>query len=218
VADIERKETPTWTQVILDMIEKRLVDMHTAMPGEVISYDYDTNLATVRPMIKRKFKAMAEAVELPSITNVPVAFPRMGEGHLRFPVAAGHEGQIIFQERSIDKWVASGGAVDPEDSRKFHLSDAVFVPGLTSQSNPIKSKAKKTSLELKMNKGYIEITPGGKFKIANNEEELLTIMLDFLESVNAAFTETLLGPQPLVPPVQYQQWLQLIERIKKLKV
>lgn len=194
----ERKETPSWTKVIQDMVDKQLMDTHTAMPATVVSYDYDKNLAVVQPALKRKFKKDPAAVSLPLITNVPVCFPRMGKGHIRFPVNAGDEGAVVFQERSIDRWLSLGGAVDPEDSRKHHLSDAIFFPGLTSQVNVMSSKAKKTSLEIKNDKGWIEIMPNGRFKVTNGSEELFETLVQLVQAILDSRTNTIFGPQPLI--------------------
>lgn len=178
-----RKETPSLAKVIEDMVDKKLMDVHTAMPGVVLSYDYEKNLAVIQPSLKRKFKN-SDSVNLPPISNVPVYFPSTKNAHIRFPIQAGDEGQIIFQERSIDLFTSLGGTVDTNDTRKFHLSDAVFLPGKLSQKQQFKSKAKKTSVEIKNDKGWIEVLPNGKFKVTNGTVELLNLLRMLLISLN----------------------------------
>lgn len=212
----ERRETPSLAKVMQDMIDKHLMDVHTSMPGLVVSYDFDKNLAVIQPALQRKFKN-SESQNLPLISNVPIYFPGTSDSHIRFPIKAGDEGTIIFQERSIDRWASLGGTVDTLDTRKFHLSDAIFLPGKLSQVKKFQSKAKKTSIEIKNGKSWIEILPNGKFKFTDGADEVLLIIRDFLVSVNEATTETLLGPQYLIPPAIRQQWLQLIDRIEKLR-
>lgn len=193
----DRKETPSLAKVIQDMVDKQLMDLHTAMPGTIVSYDYGTNMAVVQPALKRKFKNTA-ATNLPLISNVPVYFPSVGKAHIRFPVKAGDEGQIVFQERSIDKWMSLGGQVDPEDPRKFHLSDAVFYPGKLSQVSPYASKSKQTSIEIKNEKSWIEIFPNGKFKVTDGTNELFDLLVQLCQAILDARTNTILGPQPLI--------------------
>lgn len=176
-----RQETPSLSKNIQDMIEKRLVDLHTSMPAAIVSYDYGKNLAVVQPKLKRKFAGKPPA-DLPTISNVPVCFPRMGGAHIRFPVNPGDEGLIHFAERSIDSWLARGSD-DAQDLRKHDLSDATFWPGLTSLSNPAESKAKKTSIEIKNKKAWIEILPNGKFKLTNGQFELLNIIRQLIMSL-----------------------------------
>ena len=131
------ERTPSLIETLRTVIDGRLCELHTSLPAEIVSYDYAKNTAVVKPLLKRKYKNQSP-VELPTISDVPVAFPRMGEGHLRFPVNKGDTGQIIFNERSIDGWKVSGGNIDPQDPRKHSLSDAVFYPGLNPANNPIK--------------------------------------------------------------------------------
>lgn len=56
---------------------------------------------------------------------------------LALPVAVGDTGLLIFSDRSLDVWLATGGIVDPGDDRRHALSDAVFVPGLRPFSSPL---------------------------------------------------------------------------------
>jgi hypothetical protein len=46
------------------------------------------------------------------------------------PLTRGDYVLLVFCERSIDAWLSIGGIVDPDDYRKFDLSDAVAIPGL----------------------------------------------------------------------------------------
>jgi hypothetical protein len=58
----------------------------------------------------------------------------MGAGayKITFPVAAGDIVLLCFAQTSLDNWLQLGGVVDPQDSRKFDLSDAIAIPGLLS--------------------------------------------------------------------------------------
>jgi hypothetical protein len=181
MAETGRQETPSLAKVIQDLVEKRLVDVHTSMPCKVVSYDEDTGLAVVQPALKRKFAGTGLA-DLPTISNVPVCFPRMGKATLVFPVNPGDEGELHFAERSIDSWL-TGGADQADDLRKHDLSDATFWPGLTSQPNKLKRKGKKTSAELRYNEQWIELLGNGKFKIANGKAELLNLIYRLILSL-----------------------------------
>lgn len=209
-----RGETLSLTANMLKMIDRVLMEMNTAMPGYILSYDYEKNLAVVQPGLKRKFKG-SDPELLPPISNVPVCFPRMGEAHIRFPVNPGDEGQLVFQQRSIDEWIDLGGAAYPADSRKFHLSDAVFYPGLNSQKTPVKSKAKKTSIEIKNKKSWIEIYPNGKFRITDGTEELIDLLVQLCQAILDARTNTIFGPQPLIH--LQQQFLVIRQKLEKLR-
>lgn len=179
----ERQRTPSMVETVRALIAAELSEVHTSIPGEIVSYDYDKNLAVVRPLLKRKYVGEELPVDLPTIANVTVCFPRMGPGHLRFPILPKMTGEIIFQERSIDKWSVGGGSVDPEDARRHNLSDATFWPGLVPNNDPIASTAAETSLELKLKGSYIEILDNGKFKVKGNSEELFDLLVKTIDKM-----------------------------------
>ena len=200
----KRQTTPTMTDVLKKAVEQRICDLYTSMPGEITEYDKDTGLATVKPLLKRKYISEEQSVELPLITNVPVCFPRVGKSRLRFPVSAGDEGEIRWQMRSIDIWLKTGGTVDPQDPRKFSISDATFWPGLTSQANKPDLKGDETSSVWNNDKGFIEITPDGKFKMTNGSEEIMDLVsktlqecIEIAEKLNTTTTNTIFGPMKL---------------------
>lgn len=226
---MSRQTTPTLTDLLSATIDGKLSDLHTSLPGEIVSYDSAKNLAVVRPLLKRKYKNEELPVDLPTISNVPVCFPRMGTGHLRFPIEPKMTGLIQFSERSIDKWLVAGGSVDPDDTRKHSLSDATFWPGLNPNNDPIKSLAVNTSLELKLNGSYIEILANGKFKIKGESEELFDLLSQTLAKIISLTNElgfidttnTMFGPMQPNNFTAYQtlkqDFFQLKTKIDSLK-
>lgn len=127
--------SPQLEEVLKSAIEQRLVQLHTSMPGVIAKYDPQKQVADVRPAIKRKYPN-GEVIELPLLTNVPVAHPRAGKARIHLPLKEGDSVEICFSERSIENWNAKGGIVDPEDPRKHHLSDAYVKPCLYPNKEP----------------------------------------------------------------------------------
>lgn len=191
----KRPATPTLAQVIKDGIEKELLEIHTAMPASIVSYDSKTNLAVVSPSLRRKYKSEENATDLPLIANVRVGHLKFGNSHIRFPVKPGDEGYLQIMERSIDKWLETGGLVDPDDPRRFALSDGVFIPQLWSKKNPLASKGSPNSLEIRNAKSFIEVLPNGRFRISNGSEELIKLLTDLIGELLAAKVVTAIGPQ-----------------------
>ncbi len=218
----KRQTTPTMTEILKLSIEQRLCDLYTSMPGSIVSYEKDTGLATVRPLLRRKYKSDSDPIDLPLISNVPVCFPSMGKSRLRFPVTAGDEGEIRWQMRSIDLWLKTGGVVDPLDPRKFNISDATFCLGLRSQANISKLNGDETSTVLDNDKGFIEITPDGKFKITNGTVELFALIVETMgemitemtEQGENDFTNTIFGP---LQPINFAKYTELKGKYEALK-
>ena len=125
---------PSTLQDLLSRFRESLTaDLHTSLPGKIVRYDASTQKADVQPLIKERYTDEAGAMqsrELPVIPAVPVQFPGAGGYRITFPVAADDVGLVVFSEASLDKWLVSGGTVDPADDRRHDLTDAVFLPGL----------------------------------------------------------------------------------------
>lgn len=120
----------TINEVVNSHIENALSEIHTAFPAQVLRYDAAKQCADMQPVIKKKLRDNS-VLPMPVIHNVPILFPSSGGALLSFPVNEGDTMLIICCERSIDSWLSSDGSqIDPEDTRKFNLSDAVAIPGL----------------------------------------------------------------------------------------
>lgn len=124
--------TPNRAEVLEDLIESRLWEVHTTLPGRIESFDAATQKADVLPLIRRLQRVSDGEINeaLPVITDVPCVFPRSGGKMITFPVAKGDFCKLSFCESSIDNWQASDGKVaDPEMFSRFDLTDAVCELG-----------------------------------------------------------------------------------------
>ncbi len=202
-SSVDPEFTPTLAQVITDAMEQRLTEVHTAMPGSIVSYDSAKQLAVVQPSIMRKYKT-GEIISFPVIYNVPVAFPRSGKAFLSLPLKAGDSVLLIFSERSLDIWLSGGGTVDPQDVRKHHISDAIAYPGIYPANNPFVGHA--TNLLLGNDKAVISLDPSGKFQLKNTAGDELFDLIDKLFLLfDQTMVFTMLGPQGFINIADYDQ-------------
>lgn len=121
--------TPTLNQTLNRIILNRINEMHTAAPGMIEKYDHKTQKATVKPLI-RKVYVDGVVHDMPLIVEVPVVWPRSKTASLTFPLNEGDYVFLIYCERNIDRFLSQGGVQDPDDPRKYDLTDAVAIPGL----------------------------------------------------------------------------------------
>lgn len=131
--------TPTLAQVLREYIERRLLDVHTSMPGRVESYDASKQTADVRPLLRTSYLGEdGEPVEasLPVLVNVPVKWPAGGGFRLAFVLSPGDPVAIFFAEGSLDAWQAVGGEQSGA-GRRFHVADAFCSPGLHSDAQAL---------------------------------------------------------------------------------
>jgi hypothetical protein len=122
---------PTLAELIREAITSRLLDVHTAIPAKVKSYNRATQTADCVPMIRHPAPVSDGSVELeeyPVIPNVPVGWLRGGGYSLQMPLAAGDFVLLIFSECDIARWRTSGELADPGDLRRHDLSYPIAFP------------------------------------------------------------------------------------------
>jgi Phage protein Gp138 N-terminal domain len=134
-------DTPTWPEVIRAALDVRLQDMHTCIPGVIVSYDNDTQFAAVQPTVKavRRIEGQQVVEAWPVINNVPIVHYGSGDYGITVPVTAGDGVVLVFAEQSIDKLLVSNGdkPLDPRDPRRFNHNDAIGLLGFRSSRNAI---------------------------------------------------------------------------------
>ncbi|MGH2639946.1 MAG: Gp138 family membrane-puncturing spike protein, partial [Rhabdochlamydiaceae bacterium] len=176
----------TMTDAMRQAVLFQLYDVHTALPGQIISYDYSIQKATIQPCLKKSYLD-GTTQEMPILNNVPVIFPRAGEASLTFPVSPGDTCLLLFIERSTDLWKSVGGVVAPNDPRKFDLSDAVAIMGLlpfsenslSENNEDVLLTYKNSSIRIKAS-GDIQIETASKVAIGNTSAEVLDIVSSIL--------------------------------------
>lgn len=147
----------------------RQAQLHTAMPGFIVSYNAQTMTATVQPSIQgiqRMRDGTTKPVTISPIQDVPVHFPGGGGHTLTFPVAANDECLIIFSERNIDAWYQHGGVQAPLDWRMHDITDAFALVGIKSQPNVLGSgggapQASNDTVQLRSNDGQTVVQIDG---------------------------------------------------------
>lgn len=186
-------KTPSMSEVINTVIENRLLDLHTAIPAIVRSFDSSNNTVSVIPAIRRQYNDGIK--ELPILNDIPVMFPQSQDSIISFPLKQNDEVLLVFAERSVDIWKRDGGVVNPDSktTRKFDLSDGFALPIGRGQSvDPSK-------LQVKNNNGIISIDANSKFFIGNTTDELLSILSDLtdvLKTIATDVTTTVTGTCP----------------------
>jgi hypothetical protein len=101
---------PTNPEIIEAAVDRRLKGVHTAMLGEIVSYDY-TCSATLATQL--------DGQEVEALEDVPVVVPGAWE--------AGDPVLLVFSEEDCSAWLTSG-AVAAAPSKRRHGLYAVAVP------------------------------------------------------------------------------------------
>ncbi len=197
------------TELLRLAANEAVSDIHTTMPARIESYDHTQQRASVQPLIKKQYRDGQE-VSMPIIDRVPVVFPRSGGASLTFPVKAGDNVLLVFSERSMEKWLQDGGEQNPEDPRKFDLTDAIALPGL----NPFNLASASTTnkdVELVYNGFRLVVNDDNRFAIGNAQEELLTLLTELLMTL----TEDICIPFSHL--LFHQKYLELATRLQLIR-
>ena len=117
--------------VLNAFIEQYAASLNTAIPGRIITYDPETQKATVQPTIQRVLNS-GDTITPQPISGVPVLFPSGNTGVMSFPIVPNDKVLLVFSQRSIDRWVFGKGEdpINPRDRRKHDRADCVAIPGL----------------------------------------------------------------------------------------
>jgi len=189
--------------VLNQVIEAKLSQVNTNLPGIVVDYDAKKNRARVRPVMPKRL-ADGEELAAPEIVEVPVVWPASGAGKAAFtmPLAKGDEVMLAAQQRSLENWL-SGQNVSPDDPRQFDLSDCVAFPGMSAtktegHSDDVVLKFGRANVTLKPDNtivfgndnGSITIHDNGDIEIKGNRIELKSTTIPVQTSARSFVLET----------------------------
>jgi hypothetical protein len=163
-------ETPTEEVTLAElmqmMLDGRQVDIHTAIPAKVTSYDASKQTIECVPALNRSLpdgQGNYTTEQLPKLVDVPVCFPRCGSFFLSFPIQAGDFVLLVICQRNIGNWRATGNQGDPGDLGMHTLDGAVAIPGVFPDSGKL-SNADGTNMVLGSDSsanGRIELKAAG---------------------------------------------------------
>ena len=126
-------KTSSLTEYAKRTFYEMMKDVATSIPGHVLAFDPETQLAQIQIGIVRKDVNGVEFTPSPLI-EVLVNFVG-GDFSVEHQLDIGNEGFIFFSQRCIDGWATTGGVANNPVMRFHDMSDAVFFPGIRSQPN-----------------------------------------------------------------------------------
>jgi hypothetical protein len=120
-----------------------LTTINCSQVGEIVSFDAAKQTAKVQLKIMRLIadRTSSPIVYIPKICPLLIDCPVMilsgGNGRLTFPIAAGDPCLVVFNDRDIDNWFATGATLPPNSTRLHDLSDGLAIVGFRNQANAI---------------------------------------------------------------------------------
>lgn len=148
---------PDFVTELKNIIKEKINNIHTAVPGEIVSIDESTGRASVLPKAQMRF-SNGKTLDFPIITGVPLVMPQSGvaETSIAFPVSPGDQCLLVFSEQALDYWLGNGSA---NSQLKYSLSGAIAIPGLMrSISDEVKEATASGSIIIKNKNTKITVT------------------------------------------------------------
>ena len=116
--------TDSFLQYTLESLKREIFStMRVAMPGNIVSYDDSTGLATVQPALRRRTRS-GQILTAPQLPSVPVFRPSAD-----FRVQDGAPCILLFMDFCMDGWLTANQPVLPPSPRQHDLSDAIAITG-----------------------------------------------------------------------------------------
>lgn len=183
------------------------------IPGKIVSFDPQTQTATVKPLYKPKFNG--QAVEMPDLYEIPVRFARGGNGALTFPVSEGDRVTLRPQMRDTELYHTEDDG-QPSDARSFSLADMeAHLDGGESLKDPIQNfDAGNSHFRFDPDGSYgIRGSKDGKIAIEGNQGNIYTLICDAVKEAGDGFV--LLGTEPAL--VHAAEYAQIGERLLEIE-
>lgn len=121
--------------------QAQMNNIYTAIPCLVVSVAGPSRV-NIQPAINQKMKE-GSVKERPVILEVPISFPVSKTAGMTFPINAGDTGIAVFSMRSIEAWKSSDGYPStPLNFAKMDKNDAMFIPGIQTQSTSVNDPGK----------------------------------------------------------------------------
>jgi len=109
-------------KVLRESFESYMRGVHVAIPGTVVFFDSETQTGEIDIDILEQIGGGNKSIA--TLKDVPFSFMRSGVFVITFPVEVGDKVQLLFQHRSIDKWLVDGER-DSKDLRTHNINDAI---------------------------------------------------------------------------------------------
>lgn len=169
---------PSEADLLRNVIESRLADVHTSIPGRVVKYTATTQVADVEIVVQRAEIGESGACvheTYPVIPNVPVGWMHGGGYSLHFPALAPGDGVwLIFSEAAIANWRETGEVSPPGDLERHDLSYPIALPIARHSKAPLPYSGGSDAQLRVPGGGALFVTSGGSPQFVPLDNKLQT--------------------------------------------
>ncbi len=87
------------------------------------------------PLSNQPTPTTPNVINYPILVDCPVFVMTGGGSYITMPIKAGDTCLVLFNDRNIDSWFASGAVVPPDSPRMHSLADGMAIVGFRSLAN-----------------------------------------------------------------------------------
>jgi Phage protein Gp138 N-terminal domain len=184
----------------LDTLKKEIfLYLNCHHVGTIQTFDSDKQTATATinytkayyvqdPVSKRYIQKL---VAYPVVMDCPVICLGGGNGALTFPISAGDECFILFNDRDINNWFSGITNVAPLTARLHSFADGIIIVGIRSLSNTLENYDSSRAALRGSKDGQTMVGVGETLvKIANATTTLNTLLQSLVTAIESLVTQT----------------------------
>lgn len=131
-------------------------NLKVALPGIIKKYDYKKQMADIE--LPPDVLSDGYTMKMPTLSGVPVLFPRCGGASITFPVKQGDGCLVVFLDRDSRQWFGGTPKEKPQTGRAHSLNDAVAFVGLMPFSQE-GAATNNNDLKIEYSGSKIRLTP-----------------------------------------------------------
>jgi len=135
-----------------------------AIPGIIDSFNAITQTATIK--VAMQATVGTEVKDYPLLVDCPVVVMGGWGAYITFPIHAGDTCLVLFSDRALDNWYATGNVVPPAQQRQHSLADGIALVGIHNLANPIENYSADAA-EFRFAGGKVRITNDGQINLTS---------------------------------------------------
>lgn len=156
-----KQPAPPKSNDVFDTFKDELLKgINCVQVGIIQSFDPENQTASIQIAMKKvktvNGKGDRVIEDYPLLLNCPVMVLSGGPARVTLPVGVGDTCIVLFNDRQIDNWHATGDVVAPTVPRAHDKSDGMAIVGIRSMQNAITSFAM-DALELGYGAGLLRV-------------------------------------------------------------
>lgn len=191
---LTRKQVDPSLKDLLDLHKKDIMlSLNCHAIGTIQSFNSTNQTATAtinykKTVLKQDSNGVVynELINYPVLLDIPVVILGGGICNLTFPITAGDECLILFNDRDIDNWFSSGQVGPVASSRLHSFADGIALVGVKSLAHSI-TGYDMTRAKLAYGETYVGVS-ATHIKIANNITTLNTLLQSLITTIQSITT------------------------------